>query len=332
MPDPVEAPDAVRGVDGPGRAVRVGKLFGVLVTYRRPDELANTLESLARQTRRLDRLVVVDNDPPGGEACVAEYRSRGLDAEYVASPDNLGPAGGIAEGMGRVLSSASDEDWIVTLDDDDPPTSDTVLAELEAFAGDMLARDTRTGMVGLVGARFDWRLGRLVRLADRELRGPVAVDYIGGNHFPCVRAAAPRAVGPFRSALFFGFDDLEFGLRLRRRGYAVYADGRRWLRQRAGKGRLGLEVRPSARAVDAGWRRYYSLRNAIWILRSHRRSRTAFLVVLVHGVGKPLANLFRDPTTAVALLRMNWAACRDGWAGRLGRVVEPDETRRARRT
>jgi glycosyltransferase involved in cell wall biosynthesis len=310
------------------RSAERGKVFGVLVTYCRPEELGRTLAALAGQTRRLDRLVVVDNDPPSGETALAGYRARGLPAEYVASPDNVGPAGGIALGMSKVLAQASDEDWIVTLDDDDPPKSDAVLAELEAFAADMLRRDPRTGMVGLVGARFDWRRGRLVRLPDRELRGPVAVDYIGGNHFPFVRAGALRSVGPFRSDLFFGLDDLEFGLRLRQGGYAVYADGGRWLRQRRSGGRLRLELRPSGRITDVGWRRYYSLRNAIWILRRNRRPGTAVMITAIHGMGKPLANLLRDPAGATALLRTNWAACRDGWSGRLGRVLEPDGTRR----
>lgn len=331
MPDPAETLNPGTRADRAEIPVRRGKLFGVLVTYRRPERLARTLEALAGQTRPLDRLLVVDNDPPGGERLTAGYRDRGLEVEYVASPDNVGPAGGIAVGMARALSFASDEDWIVTLDDDDPPRGDAVLAELEAFAADMLRRDPRTGMVGLVGARIDWRRGRLVRLPDRELRGPVAVDYIGGNHFPFVRAAALRSVGPFRSDLFFGLDDLEFGLRLRRHGYSVYADGVRWLRQRASGGRLGLELRPSGRVTDSGWRRYYSLRNAIWILRKNRRPGTAAMVTVIRGFGKPLANLVRDPAGAATLLRTNWAACRDGWSGRLGRVIEPDRTRRPHR-
>ena len=304
---------------------RTGRVLGVLVTYRRPRQLQRTLDLLARQTRPLDRLVVVDNSPtPGTERAVAAYGEAGLIAEYVPSPDNGGPAGGIARGMARALVHAADHDWIVTLDDDDPPQSETVLADLEAFAHDMLSRDPRTGMVGLVGARFDWRRGRLVRLPDRALTGPVSVDYIGGNHFPFIRAEVLREIGPFRSDLFFGLDDLEFGLRMRRKRYSIFADGSGWLRRRADGGRLGLEVRPSTVAGDPGWRRYYSLRNAIWILRSHRRTATATRVTLVHGVAKPVANLVRDPAAAAALLRLNLAACRDAWAGRMGRTIDPD--------
>ena len=45
-----------RAGPGPG-------LYGVLVTFRRPDWLARTLDRLAEQDRPLDRLVVVDNGP-----------------------------------------------------------------------------------------------------------------------------------------------------------------------------------------------------------------------------------------------------------------------------
>jgi hypothetical protein len=253
----------------------------------------------------------------------AEQVQAGLPIEYLPAAQNLGPAGGIALGMEHVLRTAHDLDWVVTLDDDDPPRDREVLASLQAFASEMRVRDPRTGAVGLVGARLDRRTGALVRVADGELEGPVAVDYIGGNHFPFVLVRAIRDAGAFRPDLFFGFDDLEFGLRLRARGYRVYADGDRWRRHRGLGGRLGLDVRPSWTVGDSTWRRYYSLRNAIWILRTNGWRGAALRVSLVHGLGKPLANLMVSPGAARSHLAMNWAACRDGWTGRLGRTVEP---------
>jgi len=47
---------------------------------------------------------------------------------------------------------------------------------------------------------------------------------------------------------------------------------------------------------------------------------------LLRGLGKPLANLVISPRAAVHHLALNWRACRDGWSGRMGRVVEPDAT------
>ena len=37
-------------------------VYAVLVTHRRPDELAKSLDALSSQTRAPDHLVVVDND------------------------------------------------------------------------------------------------------------------------------------------------------------------------------------------------------------------------------------------------------------------------------
>jgi glycosyltransferase involved in cell wall biosynthesis len=298
--------------------------MGVLVTYRRPAALARMLEELAGQRRRLDRLVVVDNAPAAeSREPLTGYVARGLAAEYLAAPENLGPAGGIALGMERLLAEAGADDWILILDDDDPPRSDSLIEELERLAIAMVVRDPRTAAVGMTGARFDWRRGRLSRLRDSELDGPVAVDYIGGNHFPFVRVAAIRDVGPFQRELFFGLDDVEFGLRLRAAGYRIYVDGRAILRRRRQRGRLGIDRGPTAVLGEPSWRRYYSLRNGVYILRTHGRTGTALRITVLRGLVKPLASMLRDPGRARGHLALNCRACLHGWTGRLGRTVEP---------
>jgi glycosyltransferase involved in cell wall biosynthesis len=300
------------------------RLLGVLVTYRRPDDLSLMLKRLSEQDVPLARLVVVDNDPTAeGADIVRRCGDPRATIEYLPVPENIGPAGGIALGMERLLSQADADDWVVLLDDDDPPQSPSALRELLAFGQDMRRADSRTGGVGLAGARMDFRRGRLVRPADEELTGPVAIDYIGGNQLPLYLVAAAQQVGTFAAPLFFGFDDLEYGLRLRAAGYRLYASGPPWLRQRERLGRAGLVVRPSVRLDDPTWRRYYSLRNTIHILRRFGNGRTAVRVTVVQGLMKPVANLVRSPGSAWRHLKLNIAACRDGWSGRLGRTLDP---------
>jgi GT2 family glycosyltransferase len=314
-----------KATSGGGAQQRSSRLYGVLVTFRRPAELRDTLHRLADQARRLDHLVVVDNAPvPENEAVLDGYRATGGEADYLPAPENLGPAGGIALGMEHVLRLAGDADWVVTLDDDDPPADPGQLARLETFAHRMAETDPRVGAVGLVGARLDPRRGRLRRLADHELRSAVTVDYVGGDHFPFVKVGAIREVGPFRKELFFGFDDLDFCIRLKRAGYRIYVDGDAGAVRRASLHRMGIEKRPDVRLGEPSWRRYYSLRNMIVILRSHGRWPAAMRLTMVAGIGKPLANLVRTPRQAVRHLRLNLRACRDGWTGRLGRRVEPE--------
>lgn len=314
-------PDEARISPAAGRPA----LYGILITYRRPGAFRKIVARLMEQTRPLDRLVVVDNEPsPEVEESLAGYRASGRRADYVAAPENLGPAGGIALGMRTLLASAGDDDWVVLLDDDDPPAAGDALSQVERFAHGAMSSDERTAGVGVSGARFDWRRGRPVRLPDRDLEGAVPVDYVGGNKLPTYRVGAIRETGPFRGDLFFGFDDLEFGLRLQRAGFALYVDGERWLERRTDRGRIGISPEPSLELGAVTWRRYYSLRNVIWILRSHGRSWTAARVALTVGFGKPLLQLPRSPGLALRHLWINWRACLDGWRGRMGRTLEPE--------
>ena len=304
-------------IGGDGR-----KLFGVLVTYRRPSELAETLSLLEEQDRRLDSLVVVDNGAdPSTETVV---RSSSRPTEYLPTPENLGFAGGVAVGMERVLTIAHDEDWIVLIDDDDPPPFADALAALERFASTMVEQDGHTAAVGLHGSRWDWRKGRVKRVSDAELSGPVAVDYVGGNSLPFYRVGPLREVGVFSRDIFFGLSEVEHGLRLRRAGYTAYAHGDLWRKTRTMAGRMGYVARPSVRLRKSDWRQYYSLRNTIHILRAHGKTLSALRVSALVGLLKPVLNLPIAPRTAWRQLQLQSKAVGDGWRGRMGRTVEPE--------
>ena len=225
--------------------------------------------------------------------------------------------------MGCVLTAARDDDWIASLDDDDPPKARDAFATLLAFAGEMRAVDASTAAVGRSGVRFDERRGRIVRVPDSELVGGVSVDSISGNQCPLYSAGAVRVVGPHRPELFFGFEELELGLRLRDAGYTLYADGPIWLAGRRAGGRLGASLTPSRGLDPVTWRRYYSLRNLIWILRERGAPAAALRVTVLAGFAKPIANLAREPGLALQHLRLNAQACRDAWTRRMGRTVEP---------
>jgi GT2 family glycosyltransferase len=285
------------------------------------------LRGLLEQRRKLDGLVVIDNEPnPSTEANVrASYADASV--EYIPTPENLGPAGGIALGMRQVLEVADDGDWVLLVDDNDPPYAAGLLGDLEKFGETMLIQDRRTAAVGVVGARFDWRRCRLIgmgRLADGQSGDAVPVDVIGGGHFPIYRVGAIRTVGPFSPELFWGFEELEYGLRLRRAGFSLYANRSLWQERATNDPNIGADTRASLRLTDFSWRRYYELRNLLHILRSFHRTGSAVRVSIVRGIGKPLANLVFSPRTSMKHLEINAKACRDAWMGRMGRTVEPE--------
>lgn len=147
---------------GTAEEPRPPELWGVLVTYRRPDALKDFLDKLHNQTQRMAGVVVVDNgaDDSAKEAAMA------AGAEYIDAQGNTGPAGGIALGMEFVLGRAADHDWVVVFDDDDPPQDDDLLERVFWFALERLAVDENVGAVGTVGARYDRRTGIFRRVPD----------------------------------------------------------------------------------------------------------------------------------------------------------------------
>jgi rhamnopyranosyl-N-acetylglucosaminyl-diphospho-decaprenol beta-1,3/1,4-galactofuranosyltransferase len=309
------------------------RLFGVLVTFDRPQALVTTMGRLAAQTRKPDQLFVVDNgaDAPADEV-VSRY-SASLDPVYLQPGENIGPAGGFALGMTKALEVADDDDWIVLLDDDDPPYFDNALEDAARFAVDQLARDQTTGAVGISGGRFDFGRGRVIRIGDSEIGGSVRVDHITGGGLPLYRAGALRSVGVMREDLFFGYEELELGLRLEAGGHSLYADGEAWRLRKADKRGKGLlppeEVsarRASSTSLRVGvtsWRRYYSLRNLILILRDNGHSWAAARISLTRGLLKPILNLFTTPRTAAAQLALGARAVKDGWMRNTGRTLDP---------
>jgi hypothetical protein len=310
--------------DAPGSERSPG-LIGVLITFRRPDALADHLDVLTRQTRKLDRLVVVDNAPdPANERLLESASAAAVDREYLPLPENLGPAGGIAHGLRHVLATGGDDDWALLLDDDNPPRVDTLFESLLTFALAQRTEHDDVAGVGVIGSRLDPRRGVLVRFDDDQLVGPLRVDYVGGGQFPVLSVDALRRVGVFDEQLFFGFDDLEFGLRVRDAGLRLLIDGdlARWAREHFG--RLGHNpAQPRLTQAADPWRRYYSLRNLLFILRAHGCRRAALRVTLSAGLAKSITLSVRQPRLALPYLRLTIRAVVDGWTDRLGRTVEP---------
>jgi glycosyltransferase involved in cell wall biosynthesis len=313
------APARAAPLPGPGGPQPCGAIHGVLVTYNRPDSLARMVEEISHIG--LSSLTVVDNAPSPASETAAGVAGDRLRTVYIRMPENTGPAGGNAAGMASVLESAADQDWILILDDDRLTGPGDTARNLRDFGEFLTARGARVGAVGQVGAHFDRRRGRLTRLSDDELAGPVRVDYVAGNQMPTLRVGAAREIGVFDPTLFFGFDDLDYCERLRRHGYGVYVYGPAGLAARRRFGRLGADVGPPPRRENP-WRRYYAVRNHIVIMRRYTSTRRAMSVTVGQLLGRPVLDLVRrkgDVRMFVATMR----GCVDAWTGRLGRTMEP---------
>jgi glycosyltransferase involved in cell wall biosynthesis len=295
------------------------RTHGVLITFRRRDALVDHLRILAAQTRPLSSLLVVDNDnDPAVRALVDAETAAAPDVRYLGLDGNPGPAGGIAAGIADVLARHADTDWLVLLDDDDPPPRPDTLEALAHVTVALADADPDVGGVGLWGSTLE-SSGRL-RAATGTAPEPVA--YLPGGACPHYRIGALRDVDGPDPSLFFGFDDLDLGLALARSGASLWSSG---LARDHGWTTM-VEGRTASGAVEVpSWRRYYSLRNLVLVLRRDGRTGAALTMSLLAGIAKPLANLPLRPRLGWRNLRLNLMALRDGWTGHAGKDLDPQD-------
>ena len=296
------------------------RIHGILVSYRRPGALARSLDAIEGSSVQPDELLVVDHEATDATTAVVEAAARRAPwIRHLPVERNLGPAGGRALGMEHVVPSAADEDWITLFDDDDPLPHPQLLGLLSERASELAGRSGRIGGVGLRGSTFDRRRGYPVPVELQHDRD-APVDYLHGGFFPCYRVGAVRAVGPFRSSLFFGWADLEYGLRLRRAGYELWMAVDLWRRDASSMGHPSERVRPALGLEPADARRYYRMRNWFRLLPEYAGWPTTARVFALAGLAKPIMNLPVQPLLAWRHLRLN---VRAGWDAARG-VEGPD--------
>jgi rhamnopyranosyl-N-acetylglucosaminyl-diphospho-decaprenol beta-1,3/1,4-galactofuranosyltransferase len=200
----------------------------VVVTHRRPDELAKSLDVLTSQSRPPDHLIVVDNDvsndPTGRVRDLVAGQP--LPTTYLGSRRNLGGAGGFALGMLHALAQGAD--WIWLADDDGRPQGPDVLATLLACANTHGLAEVSPTVCDLDNPQrlaFPLRRGLVWRRRVDELR--TKDTGVGSDLLPGIaslfngalfRAGTVEAVGVPDLRLFVRGDEVEMHRRLVRSG------------------------------------------------------------------------------------------------------------------
>jgi rhamnopyranosyl-N-acetylglucosaminyl-diphospho-decaprenol beta-1,3/1,4-galactofuranosyltransferase len=101
----------------------------------------------------------------------------------------------------------------------------------------------------------------------------VSADYLASGGLPLYRWEVIDDVGFFDADLFFGYEDLDLGLRLRERGYRLLVV------------RLDdLHVVQDTAPTRVAWREYYKTRALVTVCRRHLGP-SALLVALIRSVG-----------------------------------------------
>jgi GT2 family glycosyltransferase len=219
----------------------------VLLNWNSTEDTLACIESIRKLTYETFQVVVVDN-----QSGTSEYRAlrSGCTNELILRQKrNLGFAGGCNVGIRWALQNGFEYVWLLNNDTGVAPES---LAELVRA----MERDARIGIVG--GVMYYWSDPERIQIAggfidpetsstgmlgqnelDRgQFWGIRDVDYVSGGML-LVRSAAIREVGLLDERFFMYYEDTDWGVRMRKRGWRVVTvpSAKVWHKDKASAGK-----------------------------------------------------------------------------------------------
>ena len=245
-----------------------------IITRNRPSILKNTIEEIFNQTLPPQSVLIVDNSDNDATQLMYEQTNDSR-LQYHNVGYNSGPAGGAKIGMEILF--AQGYEWVVWGDDDDPPKFNDILEKLFSIIPKIDI--TTIGIIGAVGTRLNLRNGLTIRIPDNDLKGNLDVDCVAGNMFPLLhRNLYNQNVFP-NPDLFFGFEELDFCLAVKRANLKIIVSGDEIFRHRLLHGRLDLIKKYKVKSIASLWREYYSTRNIIYILLRKEKAYSAIAYI-----------------------------------------------------
>jgi GT2 family glycosyltransferase len=258
---------------------------GFIMTYNRSEIIADTIQKVFDQSLPPEKLLIVDNSDNDKTKKVIKTINDNRVC-YYQTGYNAGPAGGSKIGLQKL--SQEGYDWIYWGDDDDPPAFQN---EFEHLLG--IAREaTNCAAVGSSGNKFDRQKGRFIRYKNDELKGVLEVDAIGGNENIIVNGGVVRETGILPTAEpFFGFEDVDFFLRLRDKNYRILVSGKSLYNHRQRAGRMHIKSTRNIKRkidVDTLWRQYYSFRSLIYIFKYNLKDKRLVFKFTLRAIAKSI--------------------------------------------
>jgi len=279
----------------------------VMLTYNHCEYTLQALDSLGKMTYPNYELIVVDNHST--DRTVEMVEERYPNVTLLVNPSNLGFAAGINSALRLSLDQRAD--FILIVNNDILVASSLLthlVAAMEADVGAAspliycLDAPKRIWSAGFSKhpLLLEMRGGARGQIDSGQWRRPFEVDYLLGCAM-LLNSAVLREVGLFDERYFFYYEDLDFSLRVRRRGYRLVTvpQARMWHK--------------GAGSAESAFRVYQMGRGSVIFFRTHAQ-----------GLRRPAVFLFRSGTALKKtlefllrkrphLVRHYWRGLLDGW-------------------
>lgn len=256
----------------------------IIVTYNRSKKLVQAVNSHLAQTIKPQKIIIVDNASTDGTNTLFEsggvfYKNDNI--LYQPLKSNIGGSGGFQVALEKAL--LTETDWVLFGDDDAYFDTDYVEKLYDKYVS--LNSSEKIGVLTGTIKKFsthDVELGSrskirnidyvlLTPLTEEEYKTDTNIDvftFVG----PMIKTKVIQNVGNIHSDYFIHYDDSEFSLRIKERGFrsinvadaVVYHDS---------EGAKQLPIRD--------WRLYYDIRNRSHMMILHGKANKFFKTIAV---------------------------------------------------
>jgi rhamnopyranosyl-N-acetylglucosaminyl-diphospho-decaprenol beta-1,3/1,4-galactofuranosyltransferase len=241
-------------------------IAAVVVTFNRRELLTECLNALLQQTRKLDRIYVIDQASTDGTAEILQERGflANPQIEYWCAPVNTGGSGGFHDGVQRAQSNR--HSWIWIMDDDSIAAPDaceeilplTTFPRVVAVANHKLRKDGTE-------ASNHIRVLNDLKIAQKDYVRLKFSSFVG----LMVKLSVVDTLGLPKYEFFTQYDDSEYCARLLTQGDIAYAPKSVILHKEVDSPDLKKKFLIWSflrMPVDRYWRTYFIYRNRLWFI------------------------------------------------------------------
>jgi len=288
-----------------------------IITYERVSILPDTIEKILSQSFPPQQVLIVDNSETRETLDLIASLHNPM-VVYHRVGHNAGPAGAAKIGLQKLADEGYQ--WIYWGDDNDPPKSQDCY---EKLFHNLKVLD-KPGIIGAVGHALNTDTMFIRRTNDQLLQSRqwIEVDAIAGGMCMIINAAVVRNGVLPDEKMFYGFEELDFCIRVQKAGFSLWVLSELFVYYRqhskrpiADAGKRGLKKKHASL-----WREYYSTRNTLYITKKNHLT-IARILFLIKSVMKSIYGFRFGARYGVLNAKFIVLGINDYFRNRMGRRI-----------
>lgn len=242
------------------------KICSIVVTYNRLEELKKCVQSLLKQTVRLDILIFDNNSSDGTEEWIKEVQKKNDNILYYKNAINLGGAGGFCNGLKRAYEIGYDFYWL--MDDDGRPYDETTLETcLEMIKSEEKIIVNPIVTPNKIDLSFPLlKYHKINEMIEKES----VVNGISPFNGTLITHACVSEIGYPKEDFFIKGDEKEYSLRAQRKGYSlITVKGAFFYHPQLQDEKIKIVGKEIIVTEESYWKEYYKARNYVYIYKNY---------------------------------------------------------------